>query len=319
MPMPAETNQPDRDESSAGAGVVPLDASFDDAAIDRFVQRTSELTGEHRHLIIDATHNRWLGPVGLVSLFVIGDSLRERDFPKPQLLVPTNADTRAYWGRMGVARYAGDYFQVRGDLASSEGGRDGPLIALVRLQPGTDMSVEENPRQDLFERVMDLLRNELGLGAARAMSLAMELLEVAVEMMEESGTAVWYSTQTYFWKAKLGRKVAVFAIGCHGYRLRVALREQYAGINSLRWDDAMALEAALLHGVTRFSDSRPRGFARLRRAVDRLDGRLTVRSGTARVSIIPSWDQGDPLVTELPECPGTLLTLAVPDLKQAER
>lgn len=319
MPMPAERNQQERNESSSGAAVVPVDASFDDAAIDRLVQRLSEVTGEHRHLIIDATHNRWLGPGGLASLFVIGDWLRGRDFPTPQLLLPTDKDTRAYWGRMGVARYAGDYFEVRGDLPLSESGRDGPLIALAKVQPDTVVAVAENPQRDLFDGVIALLRNQLGLGAARAMNTAMELLEVAAEMFEESGTAVWYSAQTYSWRAKLGRRAAVFALGCHGYRPRVALEEQSAGGYGSHWDDAMALEAAVLHGVTRFSDSRPRGFARLRRAVDRLDGKLTLRSGTACITAIPSWDQDQPLVIDLPEYPGTLLTLIVPQARPDER
>jgi hypothetical protein len=214
---------------------------------------------------------------------------------------------------MGVARYVGDYFEVRGELPSFDGGRHGPLIPLTRLQPGADVSAEEDPQRDLFARVIDLMRNELGLGAARAMNTAMEVLEVATEMMEDSGTAVLYSAQVYSWRARLGRRVAVFAVGCHGYRPRVALEERDASRYGSRWDDATALEAALLHGVTRFSDTRPRGFSRLRRAVDRLDGKLTARSGTARISMVPSWDESEPMVTGLPEYPGSLLSLVLPE------
>jgi hypothetical protein len=317
--MPAESDLPEGERSSAGAGVVPVNATFDDGAIDRFVRCVSEACEKHGRLIIDARHNQWLDPGGLVSLFIVGDWLRDRGFPKAQLLLPRNADTRGYWRRMGVVEYAGDYFDVSGDLTPFEGGRDGPLIPLTRLEASTDFSVGENPQRDLFGRVIDLLRSKLGLGGAVAMTTAIELSEVSSEMMSETGRAVWFSAQTYSWRARLGRRVVLCAFGCHAYRPRAALEERHASRYGSRWDDATALEATLLHGSTRFSATRPRGLGALRRAATRLDGKLTVRSGTARICMVPSWDQGEPMATDLPEYPGTLLTLTTPAPGMVER
>ncbi len=286
-------------------------SSFDDGAIDRLLGDLITARDERRRLVIDATRTLWVDPAGLVSLFVVGAWVREAGLPRPHLLVPENRDARAYWSRMGVARHAGEYFDVHGDLPSSEARPDSPLITLTRLTPDVDGSVGEDPLGDLLDRVIGLLRSQLGLGAARAMATAMELVDVAAEMMEDSGTAVWYAAQAYSWRARLGRRVVVLALGCHGYEPRVALEERHAGRYGPRWNDATALEAALLHGVTRFADSRPRGFSGLRRAVSRLDGKLTVRSGTARISLVPDWDDGEPLVTGLPEQPGTVVWVVV--------
>jgi hypothetical protein len=309
--MPVEKNLPQGGDFSARAGVVSVNATFDDGAVDRFVRCVSE-AGDKTRLIIDATQNRWLSPEGLVSLFTVGDWLREQDSPKPQLLLPRNAEALAYWSRMGVARYAGDYFDVRGDLRSYEERRDGPLVEVTKLGPGADCNGEQYQSEHLIDRIACLLRDQLGLGARMALTTLVELAEIASEMKDESGGAVWFSAQTFFWRAKLGRRVLLCALGCHGYRPRTALEEQYAGKYGSRWDDATALEAALLQGVSRFSPDRPRGLGALRRVAMRLDGKLTIRSGTARISVVPSWDQVDPLVTDLPEYPGTLLTLTTP-------
>lgn len=310
--MAVEKNRPQGNDPGARAGVVSVDATFDDGAVDRFIRCMSEACEEHRRLIIDATQNRWVGPAGLVSLFIVGDWLHGRDVPKPQLLLPRNTEARAYWGRMGVARHAGDYFDVRGDLQSIEESRDGPLVGVTKWGPGTGYNGEPNQREHLIDRIEYLLRDQLGLGARMALKTALESAEVANDMMNESGSAVWFSAQTFYWRAKLGRQVVVCALGCHGYRPQVALEGRYAAKYGSRWNDAAALEAALLQGISRYCADRPRGMGALRRAAVRLDGKLTLRSGTARLSLIPSWDQDVPLVTDLPEYPGMLLTLIIP-------
>lgn len=305
----------------ARAEMIVVDASFDEGGVDRFVDAATRMPDAPRRLIIDATRVRWLSPAGLVSLFVVGDWLRRRGFPRPHLLLPINASVRGYWARLGVARYAADHFDVHGDLSPFEDARDRSIIALTEVEPRANGSVEGSRLGDLFHRIADVLRGELGLGTTSAVALTLELSEAAAEMMTESGSAVWFSAQTYSWRARLGRRVVICALGCNGYRPRVALENRHASTYGSRWNDATALEAAFFHGFTRFTAAHAgsRGFVRLRRAASRLDGRVTVRSGTARLSDVPSWDHGDPLATDLPKYPGTLLTLLIPQRRPEVR
>ncbi|MEE8117254.1 MAG: hypothetical protein V3T28_09115, partial [Gemmatimonadales bacterium] len=80
-----------------------------------------------------------------------------------------------------------------------------------------------------------------------------------------------------------------------------------------RWSDAAALEAALINGVSRFRDAgRGQGLAGIRRYLDRWSGKLSVRTGTARMTMVPPWDDDVPLAEQLPSFPGTQILMIVP-------
>src|SRR5436189_536422 len=107
----------------------------------------------------------------------------------------------------------------------------------------------------------------------------------------------------------------------------------YAGVCSLnalepthskrfgaRWGDAAALEAALIQGVSRFRDpGRGQGLAGIRRYLARWDGKIAIRSGTARIAIVPPWDEDVPLKDGLPLFPGAQVLIIIPEQESTER
>ena len=59
----------------------------------------------------------------------------------------------------------------------------------------------------------------------------------------------------------------------------------------------MALEEAVIRGVSRFRDrGRGQGLAGARNFLGKWAGKLSVRSGTARIAIVPPWDDDAPLL-----------------------
>ena len=81
-----------------------------------------------------------------------------------------------------------------------------------------------------------------------------------------------------------------------------------------RWDEAMALEDALIRGVSRFRDpGRGQGLAGVRRYVGKWEGKLSIRSGTARISLVPAWDDDIPLAEHLPFLPGAQVQITIPE------
>jgi len=67
-------------------------------------------------------------------------------------------------------------------------------------------------------------------------------------------------------------------------------------------------------GVSRFRDpGRGQGLAGVRRFVGKWDGKLSVRSGTARIAIVPSWDEDVPLVENLAPFPGSQVQITIPE------
>src|SRR5688572_26580664 len=78
--------------------------------------------------------------------------------------------------------------------------------------------------------------------------------------------------------------------------------------------DAAALEAAVIRGVSRFRDpGRGQGLAGVRKYVGRWGGKLSVRSGTARIAIVPDWDDDVPLEEHLPAFPGAQIQVTIPE------
>ena len=74
-----------------------------------------------------------------------------------------------------------------------------------------------------------------------------------------------------------------------------------------------ALEAALIQGVSRFRDpGRGQGLAFIKRFLDQWDGKISIRSGTARLSIIPPWDEDIPLSENLAYFPGAQVQIIIP-------
>jgi hypothetical protein len=81
-----------------------------------------------------------------------------------------------------------------------------------------------------------------------------------------------------------------------------------------RWDDGTALEEAVIRGVSRFRDrGRGQGLANARNFLAKWSGKLSIRSGTARIAIVPSWDEDTPLCQGLPYFPGAQVLITIPE------
>jgi len=81
----------------------------------------------------------------------------------------------------------------------------------------------------------------------------------------------------------------------------------------------MALEEAVIRGVSRFRDrGRGQGLAGARNFLGKWAGKLSVRSGTARIAIVPPWDDDVPLLENLAPFPGSQVQITIPE-RAAER
>jgi hypothetical protein len=146
------------------------------------------------------------------------------------------------------------------------------------------------------------------------MRFAMTLSEVCQNIVEHAQTTGWVAVQTYRYRQRLGRRVVVIAVCDAGIGFRRSLESAQGRKLSDRWDDAMALEDAVIRGVSRFRDpGRGQGLAGVRRYVGKWEGKLSVRSGTARIAIVPSWDEDVPLVEGLSAFPGAQVQITIPE------
>jgi len=290
--------------------VVPVPTSIDDRTLDQLAQGWGQWPPAER-LLFDARATTWASPYGLTALLTIGQALAEAGLPKPRLTAPDSDDTRSYWARTGFFAHAVEYFELIGKIPRRSG--DGASDVLLPVTPVRNASDVHNVVGTIQDGAARILTHELKLEAKATMGFAMALSEACQNIIEHAGTGGWVAVQSYSWRKRLGRRVVVIAVSDAGIGFRRSLEATEAKKVGERWGDGAALESALLHGVSRFRDpGRGQGLAGIKRYLLRWRGKIAIRSGTARLAIIPDWDDDVPLAEHLPFVPGSQLMLVIP-------
>ena len=288
--------------------VLEVPVQFDHHTFDQFADAFGEPTDER--LLFDAHATKWGSPYGLVGLLAAGQWLQEQQQTKPLLTIPSDRDVAHYWARAGFFRNAEDLFELHGKVPHvSTSGSSDVLLEVTPVRAAADVHGVVDRIQDPAAAIL----RELGLAAQATMGFAMALSEACQNIVEHAGTGGWVAVQTYHWRRRLGRRVAVIAVADAGVGFRSSLESTQAQRVGDRWSDAAALEAAIFQGVSRFRDpGRGQGLLGMRRYVDRWDGKLSLRSGTARLSIVPTWDDDVPMSDGLPAFPGSQVQMIIP-------
>jgi anti-sigma regulatory factor (Ser/Thr protein kinase) len=290
--------------------VVPLPPSLDDRSLDQLARGLGPWPPEGR-VLLDARATQWASPYGLTALLTAGQAIAEVGGARPRFTVPESDETRSYWARAGFFGYAVEYFDLVGKIAKRhDGGASDVLLPVTAIRAAEDVHAVVGRVQ---EDALRILTVDLKLEAKAAMGFAMALSEACQNVVEHAGTGGWVAVQTYHWRRRLGRKVVVIAVSDAGIGFRRSLESTEARKVGERWGDGAALESALLHGVSRFREpGRGQGLAGIKRYLSRWQGKISIRSGTARLAVVPPWDDDVPLAEQLPFFPGSQLQLTIP-------
>ncbi len=291
--------------------LVDVPAHFDDRSFDQFAASyAAAAADEGARLLFDAHAAEWASPYGLVGLLAAGQAAG-RAGERPLLTVPTSRDVASYWGRAGFFREAADLFELHGKVPRVKPAEESDV-----LLPVTPVRAAEDVHEvvsRIQERASAIL-TEVGLDPRSTMGFAMALSEACQNIVEHAGTGGWVAVQSYNWRRRLARRVVVIAVADAGIGFAHSLEPTEARRFGNRWGDAAALEAALIQGVSRFRDpGRGQGLAGIRRYLSRWSGKIAIRSGTARIAIVPSWDDDVPMQENLPPFPGAQVLLIVPE------
>lgn len=290
--------------------VVNVPHSLDDRTFESVLEQLATVSAEEK-VLLDARHTRWASPYGLTALLTLAQA-RASSGEKPGLYAPEADETASYWSRTGFFGFAADLFELHGSIPRPRAaGESSVLLEITAVSKSDDV-------HDVVGRIQQksqaILVKELNLDPRATMGFAMTLSEACQNIVEHAGRGGWVAVQTYRWQKRLGRRVVVIAVCDAGVGFRESLESAQGRRMSDRWDDAMALEEAVLRGASRFRDpGRGQGLAGVRRYIGRWDGKLSVRSGTARISIVPSWDEDVPLEEKLAYFPGAQMQITIPE------
>ena len=287
--------------------VINVPPSLDDVTFEQVLEQIVPLPADAK-ILVDARHTRWASPFGLTALLTLAQSRGER----PSFASPEAEDTVSYWTRAGFFEHAAELFEIVGNAPRRKSTSESDVLLEITPIAKSDDVHEVVGR--IQQKAQHILTRELNLDAKATMGFAMTLSEACQNIVEHAGRGGWVAVQTYRWTKRLGRRVVVIAVCDAGVGFRQSLESAPGRPKSDRWDDAMALEEAVVRGVSRFRDpGRGQGLAGVRRYVGRWDGKLSVRSGTARIAIVPTWDDDVALRENLPPFPGAQMQITIPE------
>lgn len=289
--------------------VISVPPSLDEHTFEQVIEQLAN-TPEGSKILLDARHARWASPYGLTALLCAAQSRAERI----GFAVPENPDTVSYWSRTGFFRHAAELYDLHGSVPRSREAHESDV--LLEITPITRSDDVHGVVGRIQQKAADILHGQLNLETAVTGSFGMALSESCQNIVEHAGLGGWVAVQTYKYTRRLGRRVVVIAVCDAGVGFRKSLESSPSHRQKDRWDDAMALEDAVLRAVSRFRHGdagRGQGLAGIRRFVGRWHGKLTVRSGTARIGIIPEWDEDVPMTEGLPFFPGAQMQIIIPE------
>ena len=287
--------------------VVAVPPTLDSDAFDVLIAEASQ-AGDER-VLFDARHVRFADPYGMTGLLALGQHFT-RDGVPPILQFPQSPDVAGYFTRMGFVAAAEGVFEMH-DAPRPRAGESSVLLPITVIGSADDVHVVIEQLNE--HRIGKLLSEKLGYSPADSMAFSMLLSEVSQNIIEHAGAAGWVGIQTYSRWRRIDKRVVVIAVIDLGMGFRGSLEREHAGRFGDRWSDATALEAAFIHGQTRFRDpGRGQGLKQIRKRVLRWGGKISIRSGTARIADVPDWDDGQPLVTDLADFPGAQILIVLP-------
>ncbi len=287
--------------------VITVPPSLDDHTFEQVVEQLASVPRGAK-LVVDARHTRWASPFGLTALLTLGQTLDDR----ASFAVPELEDTASYWARTGFFKFADEIYDLHGSVPKARGGESSVLLEITPVVKSEDVHEVVGRIQ---QKAQQILSKELNIDAKATVGFAMTLSEICQNIVEHAGRGGWVAVQTYTWRKRLAnRRVVVIAVCDAGCGFRQSLESAPGRVRNDRWDDAAALEEAVIRGVSRFRDpGRGQGLAGVRRYIGRWDGKVSVRSGTAKIAIVPSWDDDVPLAEKLAPFPGSQVQVTIPE------
>ncbi|MBW1614864.1 MAG: sensor histidine kinase [Deltaproteobacteria bacterium] len=233
--------------------------------------------------VINLQEIAFIDPYGMVALLEIGEIYKPKANRKI-LYLPESEEVLKYLERMDFFKIAPKYFI---------------------FEPSKPKISEKYLRSSYS----DVLTRHLKYDERTINGFIVSLSEVCQNIIEHSKTKGFVGIQKYHFQ-NLGKNVVKIAVMDTGIGFRKSLSERF----SLK-SDLHSIEEALIHGASRYTDKgRGHGLAAVRRFVNEWNGKISIRSGTAKLSIIPEWAWGKEKEYNLTHFPGAQINILLPEI-----
>lgn len=272
--------------------------------------------GRGDEVLLDCSGLQFIDPFGMVGLLELGRLLAARG-ARSSLKAPVSEDVVSYLERMEFFAHAPAHFELRRQevLFPAMPSRSSASDVLLEITPVEGSRDVHQVVETVRERARLILHRHLRYSREAVDGFCVSLAEVCQNIVEHSEDAGLVGIQKYFFARRLGRNAVKIAVMDLGVGIRRSLEGKLATQFGQAWGDLLALERAFFHGASRYDDvGRGHGLAAVRRFVVRWKGKLVLRSGTARLSLVPPWARGVAKAEGLPYFPGTQLAMVLPEV-----
>lgn len=260
--------------------------------------------------IIDLKQTTFIDPYGMVGLLELGVLLKSKSI-QATIRLPESEEVIKYLERMDFFKYAGRYFKLEpqelkiSDKYSRSSFSD-VLLEITPIEKSDDIHFIVGR---VKERANKILNKHLHYDDRAINGFIVALSEVCQNIIEHSENTGFVGIQKYHFH-NIDKNVVKIAVMDLGIGFRNSLKTRL-----VIKDDMDAIEKALLHGASRYADTgRGHGLAAVRRFVNQWNGKISIRSGTAKLSIIPDWAWGKEQEKGLTHFPGAQINILLPEI-----
>jgi len=260
--------------------------------------------------VIDLKEITFIDPYGMVGLLELGEISLLQGVQK-KLVLPLAEDVLKYLERMDFFQVAEKYFVLDPLIPQmsekySRSSYSDVLLEITPIEKSDDIHFIVGRVRD---RAHAILATHLHYDENAIHGFIVALSEVCQNIIEHSENKGFVGIQKYHFQ-KLNKNIVKIAVMDIGRGFRKSLSERFSLKNDLD-----AIEKGLLHGASRFADKgRGHGLSAVRRFVKQWKGKLSIRSGTAKISIIPQWSRGKSKAHNLPFFPGAQIHIMLPEV-----
>ncbi|MBC8462034.1 MAG: sensor histidine kinase [Deltaproteobacteria bacterium] len=252
----------------------------------------------------------FIDPYGMVGLLEIGEIYKPKVNRRP-LYLPESEEVLKYLERMDFFKIAHRYFRLepfKPQISEKylRSSYSDVLLEITPIEKSDDIHFIVGKVKD---RAHSILTRHLKYDERAINGFIVSLSEVCQNIIEHSETKGLVGIQKYHFQ-NMAKNVVKIAVMDTGIGFRKSLSERF----SLK-SDLHSLEEALIHGASRYTDKgRGHGLAAVRRFVNQWNGKISIRSGTAKLSIIPEWAWGKEKEYNLTHFPGAQINILLPEI-----
>jgi anti-sigma regulatory factor (Ser/Thr protein kinase) len=258
---------------------------------------------------IDLRTVGFIDPYGMLGILEAGRYLGLSREEK-SLLLPESDNVLRYLDRMDFFKYAERYFTIVNKRELSDkylrSSYSDVLLEITPIQKSDDIHFIVGK---VKKRSHTILKKHLRYNERAINGFIVALSEVCQNIIEHSENTGFVGIQKYRFQ-KLEKNVVKIAVMDLGIGFKESLAERIPVK-----DDLLAIESSLIDGMSRYEDrGRGHGLAGVKRFVSQWNGKLSIRSGSAKLSVIPDWGWGREREKNLAYFPGSQINIMLPEV-----